>query len=196
MSANSPHDLANILPLVGRGKVRDIYQLTDSTLLFVTTDKISGMYSMCERHGDRMLKSVIAYDIVMENTVDDKGAVLTRLSEFWFTLLQEKIPTLNTHFISAGIPSTLEQRLPSEMAPKLAPRSMVVKRLKVLPIESIVRGYLSGSAWNSYRETGTVCGIALPAGLRESERLRDPLWTPSTKAEIGAADENINPAKG
>lgn len=139
---------------------------------------------------------VVAYDVVLKNAIGQKGAILTRLSEFWFTLLQEKMPTLRTHFISVGIPASLKERLPSESALRLEPRSMVVRRLKVLPIESIVRGYLSGSAWSSYEKNGTVCGISLPAGLQESEKLRDPLWTPSTKAEIGAVDENISPAKG
>ena len=128
--------------------------------------------------------------------IDQKGAILTQLSEFWFNLLQSRIPGLRTHFISLGIPPTLQERLPPDLAKELRWRSMVVKRLKVFPIESIVRGYITGSAWNSYQTDGTVCGINLPAGLKESEKLERPLWTPSTKADLGSKDENISPEEG
>lgn len=170
-------DLQNHLPLVGSGKVREIYDLDESTLLFVATDRIS------------------AYDVVMKNGIDQKGAILTQLSQFWFKLLQSKIPSLRTHYVSLNIPQALQDRLPVEMISQLKRRSMVVKRLKVFPIESIVRGYITGSAWSSYQKNGTVCGRALPTGLQESERLRQPLWTPSTKAEVGGKDENISPAE-
>ena len=108
------------------------------------------------------------------------------------------MPALRTHFISQGLPLAVEERLPPDLATKLQlqQRSMVVKRLKVLPIESIVRGYITGSAWTSYQSNGTVCGIQLPIGLQESQKLHRPLWTPSTKAELGNHDENISPAKG
>lgn len=106
------------------------------------------------------------------------------------------IPDLQTHYISMGLPPILQQRLPPSMVSQLQQRSMVVKRLKVFPIESIVRGYITGSAWSSYSKDGTVCGIKLDSGLEESEKLPEPLWTPSTKAELGGKDENISPAKG
>ena len=128
--------------------------------------------------------------------IDQKGAILTQLSEFWFNLLQSRIPGLRTHFISLGIPPTLQKRLRPDLVKKLGSRSMAVKRVKVFPIESIVRGYIAGSAWNSYQNDGTVCGITLPAGLKESEKLRQPLWTPSTKADLGSKDENISPEEG
>lgn len=108
------------------------------------------------------------------------------------------IPALHTHYISMGVPLAVENLLPPQMAIKLQlqQRSMVVKRVKVFPIESIVRGYITGSAWGSYQKDGTVCGIQLPIGLQESEKLQQPLWTPSTKAQLGCKDENISPAEG
>ena len=136
----------------------------------------------------------------MKNGIDQKGAILTTLSEFWFDLLTSneecKIPDLKSHFVSLGLPPKLQQTLPPSLASQLLGRSMVVRRLKVLPIESIVRGYITGSAWASYRKNGTVCDIEMPVGLRESQKLERPLWTPSTKAEVGGADENISPEKG
>ncbi|CAF9924150.1 Bifunctional purine biosynthetic protein ade1 [Imshaugia aleurites] len=170
-------DLQGYLPLVASGKVREIYELDQSTLLFVATDRIS------------------AYDVVMKNGIEQKGAILTQLSQFWFKLLQSKIPALRTHYISMNIPQALQERLPAEVNSQLQRRSMVVQRLKVFPIESIVRGYITGSAWSSYQKNGTVCDNALPTGLRESERLPQPLWTPSTKAEAGGKDENISPSE-
>lgn len=170
-------DLQDYLPLVASGKVRELYELDQSNLLFVATDRIS------------------AYDVIMKNGIEQKGAILTQLSQFWFKLLQSRIPSLRTHYVSLNISQALQERLPSQMISQVQRRSMVVKRLKVLPIESIVRGYITGSAWSSYQKDGTVCGIALPAGLQESERLQQPLWTPSTKAEIGGKDENISRAE-
>lgn len=170
-------DLKNYLPFVASGKVRELYEIDNSTLLFVATDRIS------------------AYDVVMMNGIDQKGAILTQLSQFWFNLLQSKIPSLRTHFISMNVSGALNERLPSEVVSQLQRRSMLVKRLKVLPIESIVRGYLTGSAWSSYQKNGTVCGVSLPTGLQESEKLPQPLWTPSTKAGPGDKDENISPAE-
>ena len=132
----------------------------------------------------------------MENSIDQKGAILTHLSEFWFKLMQKKIPSLPTHFLSMGIPSDVKQRLPSDLGAQLDSRSMVVKRLRVLPIESIVRGYITGSAWTSYQKDGTFVGISLPAGLQESQKFDKPIWTPSTKAEVGGKDENITAQQG
>lgn len=136
----------------------------------------------------------------MKNGIDQKGAILTSLSEFWFDLLtsneQYKIPNLRTHYVSLDLPLKLQQTLPSRLISQLRGRSMVVRRLKVLPIESIVRGYITGSAWASYKRNGIVCDIQMPLDLRESQKLVRPLWTPSTKAEIGGVDENISPEKG
>ena len=132
----------------------------------------------------------------MKNAVDQKGAILTQLSEFWFKTLQERIPVLRTHLLDMGLPSELRQSLPSDLVKSLEPRCMVVKKLKVLPIESIVRGYLTGSAWTSYQKSGAFCGVALPPGLKESQKFERPLWTPSTKAGVGGKDENISPQQG
>lgn len=121
---------------------------------------------------------------------------LTTLSKFWFTLLTTKIPDIQTHYVSLGVPQSLHGKLLGSLAAQLQRSSMVVRRLKVLPIESIVRGYITGSAWSSYQKDGTVCGIELPKGLRESEKLEKPLWTPSTKAAAGEKDENISPREG
>lgn len=155
------------LPLKGRGKVRDIYDLGE-TLLIVATDRIS------------------AFDVVMPNPVPDKGKVLTQLSAFWFNLTREIIPN---HVVSTDVRDFPEECLPYSDA--LEGRSMLVIKTEVLPIECIVRGYLSGSGWEDYRKTGTVCGIPLPEGLTESSRLGKPIFTPSTKAEQGLHDENI-----
>ena len=143
-----------------------------------------------------LLISGLAFDVIMKNGVNEKGAILTQLSDFWFQLLQARMPSLHTHLVSLGMPSGVKARLPLGLGVQLDARSMVVKRLKVLPIESIVRGYVAGSAWASYRTNGTVCGITLPTGFRESQKLDRPLWTPSTKAKVGDHDENISPAEG
>lgn len=137
-----------------------------------------------------------AYDVVMANAIDQKGAILTKISHFWFTLLQQRLPSLHTHLLSVDLPEILKARLAPQLVQQLSPRSMVVRSLQVLPIESIVRGYITGSAWSSYQKNGTVCGIQMPEGLQESEKLDRPLWTPSTKAEHGAKDENISPDEG
>lgn len=105
-------------------------------------------------------------------------------------------PRSRTHYVSLNSSQALQEHLPSQMISQLQRRSMVVKRLKVFQIESIVRGYITGSAWSSYQENGTVCGRGLPPGLQESEKLQQPLWTPCTKAEVGGKDENISPAEG
>lgn len=160
---------------IATGKVREIYEIDNKTLLFVATDRIS------------------AYDVIMKNGVPGKGSLLTLLSVHWFNLFKQKIPELETHFLSVNAPSSLN--LPSTVQSQLRHRSMVVKRLKIFPLESIVRGYITGSGWAEYKRSGTVHGIEMPNGLQESQRLEQPLWTPSTKAELGDKDENISPQK-
>jgi phosphoribosylaminoimidazole-succinocarboxamide synthase len=155
-------------PLWRRGKVRDVYDLGDR-LLIVATDRLS------------------AFDVILPTGIPGKGALLTQISLFWFQLLRDVVPN---HVLTSDV---------GEYGPRLAPyrdqlegRSMIVDKTEVVPIECVVRGYLAGSGWKDYRSTGRVCGIALPAGLRESERLERPLFTPSTKAEQGQHDENID----
>jgi phosphoribosylaminoimidazole-succinocarboxamide synthase len=155
------------LKLKGRGKVRDIYDLGDK-LLIVASDRIS------------------AFDVVMPNPIPDKGRVLTQLSKFWFELTREIVPN---HVIS-----TDPKDYPKDCRPymeTLEGRSMLVVKTEVLPIECVVRGYLSGSGWEEYQRTGVVCGVSLSKGLVESSKLREPIFTPATKAEIGLHDENI-----
>ena len=155
------------LKLKGRGKVRDIYDLGDR-LLIVATDRIS------------------AFDVVMPNPVPDKGRILTQLSKFWFDLTKE--------IVSNHVLSTKARDYPQECQPyqeMLEGRSMLVVKTDVLPVECVVRGYLSGSGWEEYKKTGKVCNIALPRGLVESSKLEEPIFTPATKAEIGLHDENI-----
>ena len=155
------------LILKGRGKVRDIYDFGDR-LLIVATDQIS------------------AFDVVMPNPIPDKGKILTQLSKFWFDHTREIIPN---HIVSTRLKDfPLECQPYEEM---LRGRSMLVVKTEVLPIECVVRGYLSGSAWEEYKTTGEVCGIPLPKGLLESSKLEEPIFTPATKAEIGQHDENI-----
>ena len=168
-------DLSALYKPVAKGKVRDLYELDANTLLFVATDRIS------------------AYDVILDNGVPDKGALLTKLSAHWFKILTNAIPSLQTHFISLDLPSKLAQ---SEVATQYKGRSMQVRKLKVIPLESIVRGYITGSAWSEYKKNGTVHGIKMPTGLVESQKLEQPLWTPSTKAEQGEHDENISPEQG
>jgi phosphoribosylaminoimidazole-succinocarboxamide synthase len=151
-----------------RGKVRDIYDLGDR-LLLVATDRLS------------------AFDVVLPDPIPHKGEVLTKLSLYWFSLLSGVVPN---HLISADVAD-----LPGEFAAHadwLAGRFMLVKKATVFPIECIVRGYLAGSGWAEYKRAGTVCGMRLPAGLVESSRLPQPMFTPSTKAELGTHDENIS----
>ena len=150
---------------LNRGKVRDLYEVGDR-LLIVATDRLS------------------AFDVVLPTPIPDKGRVLTQLSLFWFNLLRDVIPN---HIVTA---TDFPPELVAYRA-QLEGRSMLCQRTKPLPIECVVRGYLSGSGWKDYRATGKVCGISLPAGLRESERLPEPIFTPSTKATTGH-DENIS----
>jgi len=156
------------VPLVNQGKVRDLYDLGEH-LLIVTTDRIS------------------AFDVIMDEGIPGKGYVLTQISRFWFEQMRDLVPN---HLVATEIAD-----FPARLQPfreQLEGRSMLVRKAKPLPVECIVRGYLSGSGWKDYCATGAVCGIALPAGLRESDRLEAPIFTPSTKAELGAHDENIS----
>ncbi|KZS94532.1 SAICAR synthetase [Sistotremastrum niveocremeum HHB9708] len=161
------------LALVSKGKVRDIYATSDlSTLLFVASDRIS------------------AYDVILRNGIPDKGKILTQLSLFWFNRLQHIIPN---HVITADV-----HQMPPEThqyLEQLQGRSILVRKAEVIPLECIVRGYITGSAWSEYKKSGTCHGIELPAGLQESQKLDKPLFTPSTKAEQGQHDENIHPDK-
>ncbi|EME38911.1 hypothetical protein DOTSEDRAFT_75577 [Dothistroma septosporum NZE10] len=164
------------LKKIASGKVREIFELDDKTLLFVATDRIS------------------AYDVILENGVPSKGILLTQLSTHWFNLLQSKIPGLKIHLISTRLPASLSS-LPQDVRAQLEGRSMVVRRTPVVPLESIIRGYITGSAWSEYKKSGTVHGMKMPEGLRESEKFPEPVWTPSTKAEQGEHDENISKEK-
>jgi phosphoribosylaminoimidazole-succinocarboxamide synthase len=159
------------LSLLNRGKVRDIYHVDDARLLFVATDRIS------------------AFDVVMPNGIPDKGRVLTQISLFWFERLRG---IARNHMITADVGTYPPILRP--YAEQLEGRSMLVRRVKIQPIECIVRGYLSGSGWKEYQQSGTVSGIKLPPGLRESDKLPAPIFTPSTKAESGH-DQNITLAQ-
>ena len=159
------------LPLLGRGKVRDIYAVDERHLLIVTSDRLS------------------AFDVILPDPIPGKGAVLTGLANFWFGKLAHLVPNHLT-----GIdPETVVQG-EAERA-QVRDRGIVVKRLQPLPIEAVARGYIIGSGWKDYQATGSVCGIKLPAGLRQAQQLPEPLFTPSTKAEAGTHDENIDYAR-
>ncbi|MGJ5816839.1 phosphoribosylaminoimidazolesuccinocarboxamide synthase [Paludibaculum fermentans] len=155
------------LPLIARGKVRDVYAVGDDKLLMIATDRIS------------------AFDCVLGSPIPDKGRVLTQLSLFWFEFLKDVVPN---HLISAEVseyPADLHQ-----FRDQLEGRSMLVKRADMVQIECVARGYISGSGWKEYKADGTVCGIQLPAGLKESDQLPEPIFTPAFKAQSGH-DENI-----
>ena len=156
------------LTLRHRGKVRDIYDIDDRHMLIVTTDRLS------------------AFDVVMNDPIPGKGAVLTAMSTFWFNRTRSIIPNQLTDIPLARVVTD-----PAERAP-LEGRAVVVRKLRALPVEAIVRGYLVGSGWKEYQQTGAVCGIKLPAGLRQADRLPEPIFTPSTKAAVGSHDENID----
>ncbi len=158
------------LPLLHRGKVRDLYAVDDRRLLIVATDRIS------------------AFDVVLPTPIPDKGRVLTAISNFWFARLAHLLP----NHLTGEAPEELVA--PDERA-QVAGRAVVVRRLAALPVEAIVRGYLVGSGWQDYQATGSVCGIRLPPGLRLAERLPEPIFTPSTKAAAGQHDENIDYAR-
>jgi len=154
-------------PLLGRGKVRDLYAVDDA-LLLVATDRIS------------------AFDHVLGTGIPGKGKILTQISLFWFDFLRDVVPN---HLITAKV-----EEFPSSLRPfadQLQGRSMLVRRAKMFPIECVARGYLAGSGWKEYRDQGTVCGIALPDGLQDGSRLPEPMFTPATKSQDGSHDENI-----
>ncbi|CCE78593.1 Piso0_000617 [Millerozyma farinosa CBS 7064] len=181
MSALRNTELDGILPLVNRGKVRDIYEVDDKTLLFVATDRIS------------------AYDVIMENGITGKGKILTKLSEFWFDFLSNEIPNHlvlknnDDEHLFAALPEKLSE--PKYKA-QLSGRSLLVRKLKLIPLEVIVRGYITGSAWKEYQKTKTIHGLKIADdNLQESQELPEPLFTPSTKAEQGEHDENISPSQ-
>jgi len=155
------------LPFLHRGKVRDLYAVGDDKLLVVQTDRLS------------------AFDVILPDPVPGKGEVLTAVSNFWFDKLSHVIPNHLTGIAPESVVSAAEQA-------QVRGRAFVTRKLKPLPIEAIVRGYLVGSGWKDYQKTGSVCGIKLPAGLREAQKLPEPLFTPSTKAAVGEHDENIS----
>jgi phosphoribosylaminoimidazole-succinocarboxamide synthase len=179
------------LPLVARGKVRDIYALGED-LLFVATDRIS------------------AFDHVLGSGIPDKGRILTQISAFWFEYLKDMVAN---HLVATEAPEMAELIAPyaekvfgepvsascmisrEKFEQQIADRSMIVRRAKMYPVECVVRGYLSGSGWKDYRATGAVCGIRLPEGLRESDRLPEPIFTPAAKVNTGGHDENISYAQ-
>lgn len=154
------------VPLLGRGKVRDIYAAGDEHLIIVTTDRLS------------------AFDVIMTSPIPGKGAVLTAVSNFWFNHFNDVIPNQ-----LSDIP--LSQFLNDDEIKQVAGRAILVKKLKPLPVEVIVRGYIIGSGWKDYQKTGAICGIKLPQGLQQAQQLPEPIFTPSTKAELGEHDENI-----
>ena len=156
------------LPLLARGKVRDVYAVDDEHLLMVTTDRLS------------------AFDVILPDPIPGKGAVLTAVSNFWFKRTQDIIPN---HLSELSLAEVLPDE--NERA-EVAGRAIVVKKLSALPVEAIVRGYLIGSGWVDYQKTGQVCGIPLPAGLQMADRLPEAIFTPSTKADVGDHDENID----
>ena len=155
------------LPLLHRGKVRDLYEVDAQHLLIIQTDRLS------------------AFDVILADPIPGKGEVLTTVSNFWFDKLRHIIP----NHLSGILPESV---VSSDERAQVHGRSFVTKKLKPLPIEAIVRGYLVGSGWKDYQKTGAVCGIALPAGMLEAEKLPQPLFTPSTKAAVGDHDENIS----
>ncbi|MEE9309995.1 MAG: phosphoribosylaminoimidazolesuccinocarboxamide synthase [Cocleimonas sp.] len=156
------------LPLITRGKVRDIYDVDEQHMLIVTTDRLS------------------AFDVVLPDPVPNKGVVLTQVSNFWFDKLAHIVPN---HFSDLTLN---DLKISKDERAMLEGRSVIVKKLKPLPVEAIVRGYIIGSGWNDYQKTGQVCGINLPEGLQQAEKLPEVLFTPSTKANVGGHDENIS----
>ncbi|GAA5233803.1 phosphoribosylaminoimidazolesuccinocarboxamide synthase [Verticiella sediminum] len=155
------------LPLLGRGKVRDMYAVGDDKLLIVTTDRLS------------------AFDVILDDPIPGKGGVLTALTEFWLRKLAHIVPTHTTDV-------TPEEVVQPQERSQVAGRAVVVKRLKPILVEAVVRGYLIGSGWKDYQRDGAVCGVALPAGLQQAAKLPEPIFTPAAKAEMGAHDENVS----
>jgi len=156
------------LPLIGRGKVRDIYDVDDAHLLIVTTDRLS------------------AYDVILSDPVPFKGEVLTQISNFWFDMMLDLIPN---HLTNLELDSVIDN---ADLRRALENRTVIVRRLEPLPIEAVVRGYLIGSGWRDYRNSGQICGIDLPTGLKQAAQLPEVLFTPASKAGAGDHDENIS----
>lgn len=156
------------LTLIARGKVRDIYAIDDDTMLIVATDRLS------------------AFDVILPDPIPNKGRVLTSISNFWFKKMQHVMPNHITNIPLEQVIPNAEERAPIEG------RAVVVKRLNPLPIEAIVRGYLIGSGWKDYQQTGAICGIQLPIGLQQAQQLPEPIYTPSTKAAVDQHDENVS----
>ena len=158
------------LPLLARGKVRDNYAVGDDRILMIASDRLS------------------AFDVVMGEPIPGKGEILTRMALFWFAQLEGIVP----HHLTGDDPASV---VTPDERPQVTGRAMLVKRLRPLPVEAVVRGYLAGSGWAEYRAKGEVCGVSLPAGLRNASRLPAPIFTPATKAEMGDHDENIGFAR-
>jgi phosphoribosylaminoimidazole-succinocarboxamide synthase len=163
------------LKRIHQGKVRDIYAIDDVTMLLVSTDRLS------------------AFDVILPTGIANKGAMLTQMANFWFEKLQHIVPNHLTGIAPESVVSSPADRL--QIGSQGMSRAVVVKRLQALPIEAIVRGYLVGSGWKEYKAKGTVCGIKLPAGLQEAAKLPAPIFTPSSKADVGEHDENISIAQ-
>ena len=155
------------LPLLGRGKVRDMYAVGDDKLLIVASDRIS------------------AFDVILDDPIPGKGQVLTELTEFWLKKLAHVLPNHSTGIDPCDVVAANERE-------QVVGRAVVVKRLKPIMVEAVARGYLIGSGWKDYQATGSVCGIALPAGLKQASRLPEPIFTPAAKAELGSHDENVD----
>jgi phosphoribosylaminoimidazole-succinocarboxamide synthase len=152
------------------GKVRDLYQIDETRMLMIATDRLS------------------AFDVILAEPIPEKGKILTSISNFWFDKLKDVVPS---HFTG----DQPEDVVSAEDLPQVQGRAVVCKRLKPVPVEAIVRGYIAGSGWKEYKQSNTVCGIQLPAGLREADKLPEPIFTPSTKAAVGDHDENISYAQ-
>ncbi len=164
------HTSALSLPLLARGKVRDNYAVGDDRILMVASDRLS------------------AFDVIMGEPIPGKGALLTQMALFWFEKLGPNGANICPNHLTGDVPESVV--LPSEVA-QVTGRSMLVKRLKPLPVEAVVRGYLAGSGWKEYQENGAVCGVPLPAGLKNASKLPAPIYTPAAKAAVGDHDENI-----
>ncbi len=156
------------LPLIANGKVRDIYSIDDQYMLIVTSDRLS------------------AFDVILPDPIPGKGRILTEVSNFWFERCKNIIPN---HLTDIAVRDVIKE---SDQLEILEPRSIVVRKLKALPVEAVIRGYLIGSGWKDYQASGSVCGINLPAGLKQAEKLPEAIFTPATKADVGEHDENID----
>jgi phosphoribosylaminoimidazole-succinocarboxamide synthase len=171
MTSSVVHTSALSLPLLARGKVRDNYAVGEDRILMVASDRLS------------------AFDVIMGEPIPGKGALLTQMALFWFEKLGPHGANICPNHLTGDAPESVV--LPSEVA-QVTGRSMLVKRLKPLPVEAVVRGYLAGSGWKEYQENGAVCGVPLPAGLKNASKLPEPIYTPAAKAAVGDHDENIS----